>query len=193
MQLTDITQGNIKDGVTTLSCGEATFCYLCQTPTDPLVRNPTASNHSLSEPSAAQQPAHPDFGVPMRLHRCRVWWYWCLTASRVWCDYPRKLPMFLITHFLSPGSDRGGTGWYFNAKLWGASTVTPGWNSCVSSQNGEIVNGIKQTRCTVQHVVCKGHSQEWLERKVLGGARALPTSTDIPMAFWTSAPLESPQ
>lgn len=87
-----------------------------------------------------------------------------LTASGLWCDYPCKLPMVLFTHFLSPGPDREGTGWYFNAKLCGASTVTPGWNSRVSRQNAERVNGIKQKRCTVQHVVCKSHSQEWPEK-----------------------------
>lgn len=104
MQLTDITQGNIKDGVTTLSCGEATFCYLCQTLTDPLVRNPTASNHLLSESSAAQQPAHPDFGVPMRLHRCRVYTFNSI-LSLVWLSSQ-------ITHvfnysFFKPGLWQG--------------------------------------------------------------------------------------
>lgn len=73
MQLTDIKQGNIKDGVITLSCGETIFCYLCQTSIDPLVCNPTAFKHLLSEPSAAQQPADPDFCVPVRLHRCIVY------------------------------------------------------------------------------------------------------------------------
>lgn len=84
MQLTDIKQGNIKDGVITLSCGEAIFCYLCQTSIDPLVCNPIAFNHLLSEPSAAQQPAHPDLCVPVRLHRCRVYTFFFTILTLVW-------------------------------------------------------------------------------------------------------------
>lgn len=39
----------------------------------------------------------------------------------------------------------------------------------------------------------KGHSQEWLERETPEGARALPVSTDTPVAFWKGAPLQPAQ
>lgn len=69
----------------------------------------------------------------------------------------------------------------------------PAWNSCGSSQKGERSNGIQQTRCMVKGFVRKGHSQEWFEREIPEGARALPISTDTLMAFWTGAALQPGQ
>lgn len=190
MQLTDIKQGNIKDGVITLSCGEAIFCYLCQTSIDPLVWNPTAFNHLLSDPSAAQQPAHTDL--------CCLWGYTdaeFTTFNSIWTLVWLSMQ---ITHGFSYS--------FFKSWPWQGRDRLVLQCKAVWCQHSHsrLEFTCVQTKCweSQWHQTKKMHSptcgmQESLPgmawKMVLGGARALPTSTEIPMAFWTSAPLESAQ